>query len=74
MKRRRHSDIRASIDAAVRARDDANDRLAGTRDLIAAQRKRAAAERAAIIIALARMRAQDNLARMILDTVGTGDR
>jgi hypothetical protein len=72
--RRKRKDIRASIDAAIRARDNANGRLAEARDIIAAQKERARGERATIITALARMRQQNNLARMILDTVerGTG--
>jgi hypothetical protein len=67
--RRRRKDIKESIDAAVRARDEANGRLAETRDIIAAQKERARTERTVIITALARMRQQNNLARMILDTV-----
>jgi F0F1-type ATP synthase membrane subunit b/b' len=73
--RRRHKEIASSIDAAVRAREDANDRLAAARDMIAVQGERARAERATIITALRRMREQNNLARLILDTVEkeTGD-
>jgi hypothetical protein len=67
--RRRHKQIASSIDAAVRARQDANDRLTAARDLIAVQGERARAERATIITALKRMREQDNLARLLLDTV-----
>jgi hypothetical protein len=67
--RRNSREIRASIDAAVRARDDANERLTVMRDLIAVQKERARSERVTIIAALRRMRSQDNLARMLLDTV-----
>lgn len=69
MRLRRHRDVKSSIGAAVRAKDDANHRLTEARDVIAAQRERARAERATIITALARMRQADNLARMLLDTV-----
>jgi len=67
--RRRPRDVRASIAGAVRAREDANTRLAEARDLIAGQRERARAERATIIASLRKMRAQNNLSRLILDSV-----
>ena len=75
MRRRARKDVAASIDAAARARDDANARLAETRDLLAVQNEQARDERHTIIAALRRMREANNLARMILDTVErqTGD-
>jgi hypothetical protein len=66
---RKHKEIASSIDAAVRAREDANERLAAAQNAIAVQRERARAERLTIITALRKMREQNNLARMILDTV-----
>jgi hypothetical protein len=73
--RRRPRDVKASIEGAVRARDDATTRLAEARDLIAVQRERARAERATIIAALKKMREANNLAGLILDSVerDTGD-
>ncbi len=67
--RRRPRDVKASIEDAVRAREDANTRLAEARNLIAGQRERARAERATIIASLRKMRAQNNLSRLILDSV-----
>lgn len=69
MRLRRHRDVKSSIGAAVRAKDDANHRLTEARDVTATQQERARAERATIITALARMRQANNLARMLLDTV-----
>jgi predicted metal-dependent hydrolase len=66
---RRHKAIRSSIDAAVRAREDANDQLTKASDMIAVQRERARAEQVSIIAALKKMRETNNLARLILDTV-----
>jgi hypothetical protein len=66
---RRTKDVKTSIGAATRASEEAAGRLAETRDLLAAQKERARAEKATIIAALARMREANNLARMILDTV-----
>jgi len=68
-KHRRRGDIAASVEAAVRARDDANGRLAAARDMIAVQLERARAERVTIIASIKRMREQDSLARLILDNV-----
>lgn len=72
MQLRRRKDIAASINAAVNARGDANDRLAAARDLIAVQGERARAERVTVIAALRKMREQNNLARMLLDTMERG--
>ena len=66
---KRRKDVAASIEAAQQARDDANKRLAAARDVIAVQGERARAERVTIIAALAKMRQQNNLARLIMDTV-----
>ena len=66
---RRHKAIRSSIDAAVRAREDANDQLTNVKDMITVQRERARAEQVSIIAALKKMRETNNLARLILDTV-----
>jgi hypothetical protein len=71
-KGRRPDDIRASADAAVRARENATARLTETRDLIAVQAERARHERATIIAAVRKMREQNNLAGMILDEVERG--
>jgi hypothetical protein len=69
--------VTASIEAAATAREEATRRLAETRDLVAVQGERARAERVTIIAALKRMRENNNLARLIMDTVeketGTGD-
>ena len=67
--RRKPSDISASIEDAVRAREDATTRLGEARDLIAVQRERARAERVTIIASLKKMRAANNLAGLILDDV-----
>ena len=73
--RRRPRDVKASINDAVRAREDAATRLAEARDLIAVQGERARAERVTIIAAIKRMREQNHLSQLILDTVEkeTGD-
>jgi hypothetical protein len=73
--RRPRKDVKASIAGAERARDDANSRLAAARDMIAVQGERARAERATIIAAIRRMREQNHLSQLILDTVEkeTGD-
>ena len=75
-RRRPASDVAASIKAATQAREDANTQLAEARDVIAVQGERARHERATIITGLRKMREQNNLARLILDTVeqetGTG--
>lgn len=75
--RRRPSDVKASIEGAVRAREDATTRLAEARDLIAVQRERARAERVTIIASLKKMREANNLSGLILDSVerdtGAGD-
>lgn len=57
------------MEAAIRARDDANDRLAKAHDLVTEQKDRARAERGTIITALKRMRQQNNLAGLLLDTM-----
>ena len=69
MRRRRHREITASINDAARASAEAAERLAAARDLIAAQKRLYRSERVSVIAALKKMRAQDNLARMLLDTV-----
>ena len=69
LRRRRAKDIAASIEEAARASEDATGRLEETRDLIAVQGERARAERVTIIAALKRMRADNNLARLIMETV-----
>lgn len=69
MRRRRHKEISASINEAARASREASERLAAARDLIATQKERYRAERVTVIAALRNMRQQDNLARMLLDTV-----
>lgn len=69
MRLRRHRDITASIEAAARASAETTQRLAETRDLIATQKERGRNERVTIIAALKKMREQNNLARMLLDTV-----
>lgn len=68
-RRRPAKDVAASIEDAARAREDATGRLEEARDLIAVQRERARYEQATIIAALKRMRENNNLARMIMDTV-----
>jgi hypothetical protein len=67
--RRTKEDVKASIDEATRASEEAAGRLAEARDLLAVQKERARSERVTIIAALKRMRAANNLAGMILDTV-----
>ena len=67
--RRRPSEVTSSIDEAVRAREDANQRLADARDVIAVQKERARYERATIITSLKKMREANNLAALIMDTV-----
>ena len=69
LRRRTPKDVKESIEAAVTAREEATSRLQETRDLIAVQGERARAERATIIAALKRMRANNNLAALIMDTV-----
>ena len=69
LRRKTARDIASSIDEATRARDDANARLADARDVIAVQRERARHERETIIAGLKKMRQQNNLARLIMDTV-----
>jgi hypothetical protein len=66
---RKARDVRTSIDKAARAAEEAAGRLTEARDLLAAQRKRGHNERVTIIASLKRMRAANNLAGMILDTV-----
>lgn len=79
LRRRAPKDVVASIKAAAVAREDATSQLQQARDLIAVQNERARAERVTIITALKRMRADNNLARLIMDTVehetgeGTGE-
>jgi hypothetical protein len=74
LRRRAPKDITASIENAVRAREDAAGRLKETRDLIAVQGERARSERVTIIAAIKKMRETNNLAGLILDDVekGTG--
>lgn len=76
-RRRPVKDVAASIEAAARASEDATGRLAEMRDLIAVQQERGRQERVTIIASLRRMRENNNLARLILDTVehetGAGD-
>jgi len=67
--RRRPSEVASSIEAAARARDDANQRLADARDVIAVQRERARHERETIIKSLRKMRETNNLAALIMDSV-----
>ena len=69
LRRRAPKDVTASIEAAATAREDATQRLQETRDLVAVQGERARAERVTIIAALKRMRADNNLARLIMETV-----
>ena len=69
LRRRRNGEIAASIEAARRASAEATGRLTETRDLLATQRERARNESTTIIAALKKMRQQNNLAGMILDTV-----
>ena len=69
MRLRRAKDIAASVAAAERAREDANARLAEARDIIAVQKERSRHERETIIASLQKMRQQNNLARLIMDTV-----
>lgn len=66
---KRRKDVAASIEAAQKARDDANRRLADARDVIAVQGERARHEKATIIAAIKKMRESNNLGRLILDTV-----
>jgi hypothetical protein len=68
-RQRRSKDVAASITDAARACEEATGHLAAARDLIAVQAERARAERATIIAALRKMRASNNLARLIMDTV-----
>ena len=67
--RKRKRDVIASIDAAAHASSDAQARLAEARDTLAVQRERARGERETIIAAIKRYREQNNLARLILDSV-----
>ena len=69
MRSRKAKDIAASLAAAERAREDANARLAELRDATAVQKERSRHERATIIASLQKMRQQNNLARLIMDTV-----
>ena len=69
LRRRAPKDVTASIEAAATAREEATSRLRETRDLVAVQGERARAERVTIIAALKRMRADNNLARLIMETV-----
>jgi hypothetical protein len=69
LRRRRKQDVVESIDAAARASRDSGERLADARHQLAGQRERARIERITIIAAIRRMREQDNLARLILDSV-----
>ena len=69
LRRRAPKDVTASIETAAAAREDATKRLQETRDLVAVQGERARAERVTIIAALKRMRANNNLAALIMDTV-----
>ncbi len=70
MRLRKHRrDITASIEAAARAATETAERLAQTRDLIAVQKACLRTERATVIASLKKMREQNNLARMLLDTV-----
>ena len=69
LRKTRRQDVAASIDAAAQASEDARQRLAEARDVIAVQKERARAERGTIIAAVRRMREQNNLARLILDGV-----
>lgn len=73
--RRRSSDVAASAEAATRAREDANARLAAVRDVISVQKERARHERETVIAALKKMREQNNLAALIIDNIEreTGD-
>jgi hypothetical protein len=66
---RKAKDVKASIDEATRASEEAAGRLADARDLLAVQRERGRAERVTIIAALKRMREANNLAGLILDHV-----
>jgi hypothetical protein len=61
--------VASSIEAAACARERANEQLAAARDVIAVQGERARHERATIIAGLKKMREQNNLARLIMDTV-----
>ncbi len=67
--RKRREDVAASISAAARARENANEQLAVARDVIAVQRERARRERETIITALKKMRQSNNLGALILDAV-----
>ena len=69
MRFRKSKDVKASIGAATRASEEAAGRLAETRDLLAIQQERARNERATLIASLKRLRAANNLSKMILDTV-----
>jgi len=59
--------VRASIEDAARAREEANLRLVTARDLVAVQRERARAERVTIIAAIRKMRESNNLSGLIFD-------
>ncbi len=76
-RRRRNGEIAASIEAARQASEESAGRLTETRELLATQKEHARNERVTIIEALRKMRAANNLAGMILDTVerqaGGGD-
>ena len=77
LRKRGNGEIADSIEAARQASEESAGRLTETRDLIATQRERGRLERETIIAALKKMRAANNLAGMILDTVerqaGSGD-